>query len=49
MVTSDNLRVFLRSFPISRHLQEEDISAWISRFDRNVDGGLTFSDMAAAL
>jgi hypothetical protein len=30
-------------------LGEEDIAAWISRFDKNVDGGLTFGDVVGAL
>jgi len=48
-VRADNLRVFLKNFPCARLLDEEDICAWVSRFDRNVDGGLSFSDLVSSL
>ena len=49
MVTADNLRVFLKNFTCARLLNEDDIKAWVSRFDRNVDGKMSFSDLVGAL
>ena len=39
----------MKNFDCGRQLGEEDIAAWISRFDRDVDGGLTFGDLVSAL
>ena len=48
-VNADNLRLFLRKFECSKALDESDISSWISRFDRDVDGGLDFVDVVNAM
>ena len=48
-VNADNLRLFLRGFECSKALDESDISTWIARFDRDVDGGLDFVDLVNAL
>ena len=48
-VNADNLRLFLRRFECSKTLDESDIRAWISRYDRDVDGGLDFVDLVNAL
>ncbi len=41
--------MFLKNFECARVLSEEDLAAWIRRFDKNVDGGLTFGDLVGAL
>ena len=48
-MNADNLRLFLRSFECSKSLDESDISCWIARYDRDVDGGLDFVDLVNAL
>ena len=48
-MNADNLRLFLRRFECSKTLDESDIRAWISRYDRDVDGGLDFVDLVNAL
>ena len=48
-INGDNLRLFLRQFECSKELSQTDISSWIARYDRDVDGGLDFSDLIGAL
>jgi len=48
-INNDNLRTFLRGFPCAADLHEDDLSNWIRRFDRDVDGALKFYDFINAL
>ena len=48
-LNADNLRIFLAKFECSSELEHSDITNWIKRFDRDVDGGLNFVDVVNAL
>lgn len=49
MITSDNLRVFMGKFETSAELNDQDFTAWITRNDKDVDGGLNFIELVGAL
>ena len=48
-INSDNLRVFLGKHMCAQDLDHTDISNWIRRFDKDVDGELKFVDLVNAM
>jgi len=48
-INIDNMRTFLKRFPCASVLEEEDIGNWIRRYDKDIDGGLKFTDLCTAL
>jgi len=44
-VNLDNLRLFMARFPSSQDVDEMDLTNWITRYDKDVDGGLKFTDL----
>lgn len=48
-INVDNLRTFIKQFDCATLLEEDDLKNWIRRFDKDVDGGLKFSDFIMAL
>ena len=45
------MRTFLLNFDVAKEeeVQEQDIEAWIRRYDTDNDGGLSFTDLVNAL
>jgi len=43
------MRSFLKNFPCAAALDEDDITSWIRRYDKDIDGGLKFTDLCTAL
>ena len=48
-VNADNLRIFLAKHACASELEHSDVTNWIRRYDKDVDGGLKFVDMVNAL
>ena len=48
-INADNLRVFLAQHDCACEIEHTDITTWIRRFDKDVDGGLKFVDLVTAM